>query len=116
MIKNVLSREHICPESNSHNGQCLLQVICKTLGVVSLFSDVGEGGREGGKKWGEEVLGEVFQKLLPVVLLYSHLSLKWNPKELIPKQRSILNALETSTILYACVHAFKLMYVCIQCN
>jgi len=37
MIKNVLSREHFCLESNSPNGQCLLQVIWKYLGLF-LFS------------------------------------------------------------------------------
>ena len=58
MIKNMLSRKHICPESNSPNGQCLLQVICKTFGVVSLFHNV----REEGKKWGEEILGENCQE------------------------------------------------------
>lgn len=80
MIKNVLSREHFCLESESPNGQCLLQVTCKKFGVVSLFNSV----REEGKEWQEEILGEMFQKLSSVVPLYLHLNLKWNPKELIP--------------------------------
>lgn len=68
---------------------------------------------------GRSDTGEMFQKLLSVVPIYSHLSLKQNPKELLPKQRPILNALEISIALYVCVQAFTLrlfMYVCIAIN
>lgn len=60
MIKNVLSREHFCLESESPNGQCLLQVICKKFGIVSLFNSV----REEGKERQEEITGRGVSKAI----------------------------------------------------
>lgn len=76
-----LSREHFCPESNSPKGQCLLQDIYEKFEAVSLFNNM----REELKKWAEVILERCFKSYKRAVPLDSHLSLKQNLKELIPK-------------------------------